>query len=136
MVFNNPYKVLFVGKYKDAKTVTIGGTDYRFYKSQVRFFPYDTDLATIKADIDFVVDEMSWNEIADAINESGFKGNTNRTFSQLITPAILVAGFDKTELATYLGGGTSVDTYLAEFNLEDVIAFVEGEGYTVTEIET
>jgi hypothetical protein len=54
----------------------------------------------------------------------------------LITPAILVAGFDKTELATYLGGGTGVDTYLAEFDLEDVIAFVEGEGYTVTEIET
>jgi hypothetical protein len=133
MVFNNPYKVLFVGKYKDAKTVTIGGTDYRFYKSQVRFFPYDTDLDAIKADIDFVVDEMSWSEIADAINESGFKGNTNRTFSQLITPAILVAGFDKTELSAYLGGGASVDTYLAEFDLEDIITFVEGEGYTVTE---
>lgn len=134
MVFNNPYKVLFVGKFKDAKTVTIDSVDYKFYKSQVRFFPYDTDLDAIKTDIDFVVDEMSWDEIADAINESGFKGSINRTFTQLITPAILVAGFDKTELAAYLAGsGTDVDTLLAEFTLSDVITYVEGQGYTVVE---
>ena len=122
MVFNNPYKVLFVGKFKDAKTVTIDSIDYKFYRSQVRFFPYDTDLDAIKADIDFVVDEMSWDEIADAINESGFKGNINRTFTQLITPDILVAGFDKTELAEYLVNN----------DVETLVSKLEDEGYTVT----
>jgi hypothetical protein len=52
----------------------------------------------------------------------------------LITPAILVAGFNKTELAAYLAGsGTDVDTLLAEFTLSDVITYVEGQGYTVVE---